>query len=195
MKNFIAYDKTTGAVLGAGCSIDPESRETEAEGVIVVDTPVRPSEVEVDISGSEPVLIYLDQTALDVRDFWMHKEQASYEVLLASEGARKHFITSMTGQDAIYQAKYNEAVAYQADASPDMANYPFLSAEIGITAANASDLATLWIQLRNGWVDAAAAIEKARLTANAAVQAATTKAELDATIDTLKASLATITSG
>jgi len=195
MKNFIAYDKTTGEVLGGGCSLDPEAGATDAVGVLVLDEFVKPSRVEVDLSGPEPVVVHLDQTILDTRNFDQTKKRAKYEVLVASEAARKHFITSLPGQDAIYQAKYEEALAFQADPNPDMAQYPFISAEVGLTAATAAELAAMWIQLRTAWITAAASVENARFVANATINAATTVSEVYAAEAQLKASLDAVMAG
>lgn len=85
---------------------------------------------------------------------------------------RTEFITSIPGQEMIYQAKEAEARAYLDDAAPDMDNYPLLEAEIGVTASSASELAALWIQMGKQWRDIAAVLECARLTAVNAIRAA-----------------------
>lgn len=98
---------------------------------------------------------------------------------------RQAYITDLPGQDAIYQAKETEAEAYLDDPSPNMADYPLLSAETGITAPTAADLATLWITMGTQWRSIAAQIEAARMTANAAIAGATTIAQIDAALAAL----------
>ncbi|WP_370206737.1 hypothetical protein, partial [Pararhodobacter marinus] len=88
-------------------------------------------------------------------------------------------------QDLIYQAKEAEARAYVADPSPDLADYPLLSAETGITAPDAAALAALWISLSADWRATAATLEALRMTTGAAIDAAATEAEIAAAIASL----------
>ncbi|PWE28905.1 hypothetical protein C4N9_08770 [Pararhodobacter marinus] len=99
--------------------------------------------------------------------------------------ARRAAITDLPGQDLIYQAKEAEARAYVADPSPDLADYPLLSAEIGITAPDAAALASLWISLSADWRATAATLEALRMTTGAAIDTATTKTEIAAALAAL----------
>ena len=60
--------------------------------------------------------------------------------------ARLRFVTPLPGQDAIYLAKEAEAKVYlAADPAPaDLSAFPYLAAEVGITAPTALDLARIW---------------------------------------------------
>lgn len=106
--------------------------------------------------------------------------------------ARLDRITSLPGQDAIYQAKENEAVAYLAATNPVLTDYPLLNAETGITAATPEELANLWLALAQQWRSVAAQLEAARMTANASIGSATTIAEIDAALATLDAAIANL---
>ncbi|MBN8294545.1 hypothetical protein JI664_21410 [Rhodobacter sp. NTK016B] len=99
--------------------------------------------------------------------------------------ARRAAITDLPGQDLIYQAKEAEARAWLADPAPDPADYPLLSAEVGITAPDAAALAALWISLSADWRATAATLEALRMTVGAAIDTATTEAEIAAAIATL----------
>lgn len=105
--------------------------------------------------------------------------------------ARLRYITAIPGQDALYQAKLEEARAYLA-ISPEpetLAGFPLLSGEIGLTAPNAYYLAQLWLNMNAMWGFYAAQMERLRLTAIAQVTAATSVAEIDQHLNTLKTSL------
>lgn len=105
---------------------------------------------------------------------------------------RRAFVTDLPGQEMIYLAKEAEARAWQAATDPDPADYPFMSAEVGVTAPTPAALASLWLTMGAQWRAVAAQIEAARMTATAAIGAATTPAEAEAAVAALQAALAGI---
>lgn len=110
------------------------------------------------------------------------RAEASRRVDRAAEAERQRWVTAGSGQAMVYIAKAAEARRYLA-ATPlpaDLADYPLLSAELGITAPTALDLAHIWLALDAGWTAAAARIEAARLAAKAAIAAAATPAAISA---------------
>jgi hypothetical protein len=75
----------------------------------------------------------------------------------------------------VYQAKLAEARAYLNAGEPDdLAGFPLLASEVGVTAGTAGALARLWVEKGTGWLETAAAIEAERLRVKAAVRAAAT---------------------
>lgn len=108
------------------------------------------------------------------------KARAQADLAAAVAEARAAYITTLPGQQMIYLAKEAEARAYVAEPAPDLANYPLLSAEVGITAPDAWQLAQIWLALADLWRQAAAQIEAMRLGATAAIDAAVTVAEVEA---------------
>ena len=76
---------------------------------------------------------------------------------------RLKYITDLPGQEMVYMAKETEARAWLAAPAPDVTAYPLLSAEIGITAPDADQLAQVWVNLAAMWRGAAAGIEGERL--------------------------------
>lgn len=106
--------------------------------------------------------------------------------------ARQTFITDLPGQDAIYLAKENEAVSYLAASNPVLADYPLLAAEVGITAATATELANMWITMAQQWRTIAAQLEAARMTANASIGSATTVTEINTALVNLEISIAAL---
>jgi plasmid maintenance system antidote protein VapI len=122
----------------------------------------------------------------------LYKAEAAKTVKSVVGNARLNYITDLPGQDAIYQAKENEATAYLAATSPTLTDYPLLNAETGITAPTATELANLWITMAQQWRSVAAQLEAARMTANASVNLATTVAEVDAALAVLNDAIANL---
>ncbi|KAA5604433.1 hypothetical protein F1188_16375 [Roseospira marina] len=86
------------------------------------------------------------------------------------------------GVDAIYAEKTREAEQYKAAAiagSPDLADYPFLSAETKRLGQNPMDVAALWIERQRELRTFLAKVEVARLNAKAAIDTATTPGEIE----------------
>ncbi len=80
------------------------------------------------------------------------------------------------GKHQIYADKRMEAERYLAEAQsgtpPDLAQFPYLSAEIGVSAATAADLAELWLFMDGQWKQVAALIEQISIGAKARVKVA-----------------------
>lgn len=192
MTPYILYDTATGKISQSGTDPNPAAYVDVGRSFLVTEQEVDPDMFRVDVSGPEPVLMPIAPQIIDGIAFDNARRVALANIENLVLGARTRFITNLPGQDAIYQAKYEEAVRFQADPLPNMSEYPFLTAEVGVTAPTAADLAAMWVQLRNGWLSIAAHIEKARLIAGASLQSATTIAAIDAAITTLSASLTAI---
>lgn len=191
MKNYTVYDPATGQILRSGrCQdsvFDLQAREGEAviEGDypddlfrIVAGQPVqippRPSAVAEFDHGSGQ---WIDPRTLD-----QVKTAARARVVAWAAAERTKYITVMPGQEMIYLAKEAEAVRFVADPAPDMADYPFLASEIGVTATTPYELAQVWLFMSQAWRGAAAQIEQARLAALAQIEAAVTIAEVEAVV-------------
>lgn len=87
---------------------------------------------------------------------------------------RGKFITIIPGQEMIYTAKEKEAerfLSFQQEPS-NLKPYPFLSAEIGITAPTAYELAQIWANRAAQLKTVAAQLEFVRVRAIAAIEAA-----------------------
>nr|WP_321457622.1 hypothetical protein [uncultured Cohaesibacter sp.] len=102
------------------------------------------------------------------------KENAIETVTTKINEARASLMTDMIGQEMIYLAKEQEAKDWQAATKPDLANFPLLSAEVGITASSADELASLWLSMADQWRQKAASLEAIRLKAKADIGAAET---------------------
>lgn len=95
---------------------------------------------------------------------------------------RGRFITIAPGQEMVYLGKEAEALRYLAAAAPDLADYPFLAAELGITAATPVALATLWRDMAIQWRIIGSQIEQARLGAVAAIEGAVSAAAIEVAV-------------
>ena len=103
---------------------------------------------------------------------------------------RARIITDLPGQQMIYLRKETEARAWIASPSPDLADYPLLAAEVGITAPDADQLAQIWLNQAYLWADVLApALERLRMTANGAVQAAKDASGIWAVVGQVKQTL------
>lgn len=100
----------------------------------------------------------------------------------AAADARARYITTGTGQEATYQLKAEEAIAYVAAGRPaNTSAYPLLTAEAAATSASVSDLADAVQQMRTQWVQLAAGIEGVRMGGKMAVKVAQDVASITAT--------------
>ncbi len=191
MKEITIYDQS-GTIRrvrrGSVASIERAATKAMAAGLFVREgAPPQPEGYRVGPEGFEPITLTpqerLDQAKLD----------AAETVLRAVKVARLRYITDLPGQEAIYQEKRDEASRYISEGRPsDLFDYPMLAAEAGVTAPTASDLADMWIALNMQWKEVAAKLEKNRMTAIKAVEAATDRAEIDAALETLNAALAAL---
>lgn len=98
------------------------------------------------------------------------KESFNSELSLA----RTKYVTFLPGQENIYAAKEAEAKAFLADTSQALSDFPFLQAEVGITAPDAESLAQIWLNMSFLWRNIASTLEAIRLSFNNAVESAAT---------------------
>lgn len=120
------------------------------------------AEAWVDARDAEAIARDLDET----------RQEAIFCVNQRVGRARQKFITDLPGQDMIYLRKEREAVAYLAASDPTLAEYPMISAEVGVTAETAYQVAQVWIYMSQTWQAVAAELETIRLTATNAIVAA-----------------------
>lgn len=100
----------------------------------------------------------------------------------AVENKRLQYITPGAGQSMVYEQKYNEAVAFKAAHIPDVADFPHIEAEVGITAPTAGEVADVIIAVRYQWVQLSAALEGIRLGYKKGLDEAETPSEAAATM-------------
>lgn len=93
-----------------------------------------------------------------------------------AETARRKYLTDGMGQAVTYQAKAEEIRRYDVDTNPVKADYPFLSAEIGVTGASLSAVAEAVRGAVAAWSTHGPEIERVRLKAKADIAKATSPA-------------------
>lgn len=119
--------------------------------------------------------------------------RAIRRIEVIAECARNRWITPSVAASGIYLAKESEARDWLAAGEPeDLADYPLIAGEIGLTAPTAWHIAQLWLGMAAAWRGIAAAIEAARLGAKTAILAASTATEIDAAMGALEETLATL---
>lgn len=97
-----------------------------------------------------------------------------------AEVERGRYITPGAGQAMTYQAKAAEAQRFvETEGAGD---YPLLTAEVGVTGATLDDVATVVLAMHSQWQLVGAGIERARLTAKAAIDAAEDEAAARAVV-------------
>ena len=110
------------------------------------------------------------------------KARAVARVNEAASSLRGQYITVIPGQEMIYLAKEAEAVRYLAETPSTLDGFPMLSAEVGLTAPTAYELAQLWVNMSDLWRGIAAQIETARLGAIYQIETAPDAAAVDAIV-------------
>lgn len=113
------------------------------------------------------------------------KMQAVSRINEAAEQCRGKYITPGDGQMMTYLEKISQARACLLGQPPQEADYPMLAAEIGITAPTLTGVAEIVVAAYNQWLVIGSAIEATRRAANVAVEAATTRADVQAALDGL----------
>lgn len=108
----------------------------------------------------------------------------------AIEKIRARYITVIAGQDMIYVVKREEAAAYVNDPAPNLADYPLIAEEIGVTAPTAYEVAQVWLYMNAALKPIAGRLERIRLTATNDIKAASTEADIIAADAAFTASLA-----
>ncbi|MGO4854931.1 hypothetical protein [Phaeovulum sp. W22_SRMD_FR3] len=116
---------------------------------------------------------------------------AQAEVNAMSGAARRGWITDLPGQDLVYAAKRAEAAAWLAADPPpaDLSAFPWIAAEVGITAPTAAELAQIWLNLDALWQAEGARIEALRQAALTTIAAAETAGEITTAVETARAAL------
>lgn len=102
-----------------------------------------------------------------------------------AETERLKYITAGAGQALTYMQKSDEARRYLAADEPDAGDYPLLAAEVGITAADMSGVATVILAAFSQWQQIGAAIEGVRLGAKAAIEISETVPDAQAAFDAI----------
>lgn len=102
------------------------------------------------------------------------KAQATDRINAAVDAYRRRFYTAIAGQDALYLEKRAEALAYIREAEMsgeprDLADYPLIANELGITAPTAWQMAQLWLHLSDAFKQIGAATERPRQVALTAI--------------------------
>src|SRR5690625_2137288 len=125
------------------------------------------------------------------KDLEALREAARRRIDAEAETLRQRHVTPGTGQAMTYMAKEAQARACMAEESPEPSAYPLLAATVGIerhpetgeVAESVQDVAAIVLAILDQWMQAAAAIERARIGAKQAVEDAATPAEIETAAD------------
>lgn len=128
-----------------------------------------------------------------VVDLVTAQDRARQAVNQARGAARLRYITDIPGQQMVYADKEAQAAAWLADPAPDPAHYPAITAEIGITAPTAHEVAQIYLNEAALWRQISAGIEGVAMAAHAAIDAATTAEACEAVAAGIEGQLAALT--
>ncbi|MCL7466346.1 hypothetical protein [Phaeovulum sp. NW3] len=119
------------------------------------------------------------------------RRAAIRSVNAACGAVRARFVTQLPGQEMIYLRKEAEARAFIADPAPDLAAYPFISAEVGITppGGTALHVAQTYLAMSAQWQAIGAALEQIRLGSIGQIEAAATEAAITAALSAVQTAL------
>lgn len=175
----IYHDEATGNIL---YTLTVQDGATRLPGGAFIEVP----EQEIENIASWRVI----SGEFVLTDITPYRISAISRINAAIGEVRATLITDLPGQDMLYLRKESEARAWVIDPTPDLAAYPLIAAEVGITGADSNQIAQVWLNLSALWLAAAAALESARLGAIAAIGAAADIAQIDAVIATFSTSVA-----
>lgn len=103
-----------------------------------------------------------------------------------AESERLKYITPGQGQALTYQRKSEEARRAALEENPNADDFPLLAASMGIEGDSIGQIANVVLAQDATWASVGSAIERDRLTAKRAIDAAITPIEIQAIIDALK---------
>jgi len=111
---------------------------------------------------------------LSEEDQARYRERAAARIASDAEQLRSSVITSGSGKALTYQAKLAELQRYDASIAasktPKASDYPYISAEVGITGDDMESVAEIWRLKRDAWTAVNADIEAEYLRGRAAVR-------------------------
>ena len=117
------------------------------------------------------------------KDLTPLRQQAVRDIIALA--ATERALVATPGKDGIYIAKRAEAERWLDAGQPaELADYPYLTQEVGVTAPTTYELALLWVNLNLLWVNVLGpAIEGREQRAKATVAAAMTPAAIRAAVE------------
>lgn len=116
----------------------------------------------------------------------------------AAGAARGRYITIAPGQEMVYLAKEAEGQRYLAahpnpyQPASDLSPYPFIAAELGITAADPFTLSQIWVQGAAFFRAVGSQIETVRLSTIAAISAAPSRNVIEGALEALDTAFAAL---
>lgn len=102
---------------------------------------------------------------------------------VAEAAAAARNVWRTPGKDGVYLSKLADADAWDAAGQPAALDaYPYLAAEVGITAETAAELVTMWRTMAVAWAATSAQIERIEMSSKAAIKAADTSHDIAAVL-------------
>ena len=193
--------------LAPGAIVEIDGERVEVDGALQIASDM-PATYRVEIDAF-PYRFFTAEIVSDMSLLVIRKDIAGLRKAGIAEAnrlvgaVRASFVTVIPAQDMVYLEKAGEArrflVAYPTpadvpetvDADPVL-GFPFVLAEVGITASTAWDVAVVYVTGAATFRAAGAALETVRLGTVAAIEVAETPAAIDAALTGCAASLALV---
>lgn len=191
MKTFLYFNEEDGKALYTlsltGSGFEPEGSKIEVSPDFI-------ESLKGDLSGV--YVIEGDEGLVAVRTDLSGRIGAAISQVNSHIGdIRSKFITTSPGQDMIYQAKENEAIIFiSMEPEPEeLTDFPFISAEVGILAPTAYQVASIWLNMSHYWRQVAADLEAIRIKATSAISEAATEEDINNAMNIFNSELGTFT--
>ncbi|MFU0503999.1 hypothetical protein [Pseudaminobacter sp. NGMCC 1.201702] len=178
MSYFAAEGRVSQAAIEGGIEISEEQYQAALAGMLagklvsvdggfaVIDPPQPEPE-------PEPEPLTLDEVKVALKS-WIDA---------SAEQERLKYITPGAGQAMTYQRKVEEARAASTEQNPDPADYPLLSASVGIDGPDLAAVAAVVLAMDAAWTQIGAAIEAVRLGTKKAIDDAAGEAAARAAVE------------
>ena len=104
---------------------------------------------------------------------------------------RAKYITTITGQNLIYEAKRRESTNYLSDVNPLNSNYPFMSASLNaeVDGSTMTEIANLWKTKNSNWEILCSQLEVMRLNAKKNIKNSLTISDAELIFDNFETAL------
>lgn len=143
---------------------------------------------------------YSDETWKDLRDvsqkladFENKRKEALEQVLQISSEFEQKFVTPLPSQMEKYRRKEKDGAdylaAYSLDPAVDVSQFPWVAAEVGVTAPTAYEVAQIYVNLAYQWETIAFQYEPLRIQCVNEIELAESESEVDTSIANFKSAL------
>jgi len=180
-EGLIAINSETELSVDDNCR---EFTEEEYQAVVEWDQDITSvGNVKTTVTGQDletATILFHDLSGAEKDEMFLKRMETVFtEIDFLAENMRGRYITPGAGQALAYQAKTEEAKAFQGVVDPVDADYPHLYEEALATSSTVAEVAALVLSTKQSWTQVSAKIEGVRRGAKKAMNSAKSVAEID----------------